>query len=304
MTGWVMLFDRLLSSLNVEVQLFTHCVVSSGWQMRLPGPPVPMLHFVLHGFGRISGPRREPAQIGINFVALVPAGCPHSLDTGQVRRIQQIEPPGASETIPPLIVAGSPEHRDLLIACGTVRIGYGRSVGLFDHLDEPLVADLSGAPRAREAICALLEEADTAAPGSKALQSVLMSQCLIYFLRDVHASSGEELPWLRALDDPRLGPAIDTMLKDPGAPHTVDSLAHAAAMSRSAFADHFVQAFGTPPMTFVHHLRMERAASLIRKNQARSIDAVARDVGYSSRSHFSRAYKKHHGVPPMAHRAH
>jgi len=82
--------------------------------------------------------------------------------------------------------------------------------------------------------------------------------------------------------------------------HTVDSLAKAAAMSRSAFAERFAAAFERSPMSLVHHVRMQRAHQLLTQNGSLSIEEVANRVGYSSRSHFSRAFKNHHGVSPTA----
>jgi AraC-like DNA-binding protein len=110
------------------------------------------------------------------------------------------------------------------------------------------------------------------------------------------------LPWLTALRDERLGRVVDRVLETPGADHTVDSLAEIAVMSRSSFAAHFAESFGRSPMSFVNDVRMHRAARLLAVENL-SIDQVARNVGYSSRSHFSRAFKAHSGVPPKNFRA-
>ncbi len=104
------------------------------------------------------------------------------------------------------------------------------------------------------------------------------------------------------LENPRLAQAVDRVLEDPGAYHTVDSLADVASMSRSAFAQRSAAVFGLPPMRLVHHIRMQSAARLLRQHDELSIDAVAQCVGFSSRSHFSRAFKKHYGVSPIVHR--
>lgn len=63
-----------------------------------------------------------------------------------------------------------------------------------------------------------------------------------------------------------------------------------------------LSAFGLPPMNLLHRIRMQRAALLLRQRDELSVDAVAQRVGFSSRSHFSRAFKKHYGVSPIAHR--
>lgn len=105
------------------------------------------------------------------------------------------------------------------------------------------------------------------------------------------------LPWLTALKDRRLARAIDTILDGPADEHTVESLAEAASMSRSTFAERFSAAFGRAPMSFVHHIRMQRAVELL-ESEKLTIDEVAMRVGFASRSHFSRAFKKHTGATP------
>ena len=111
------------------------------------------------------------------------------------------------------------------------------------------------------------------------------------------------MPWLMALQDERLGRVIDMILDAPGAEYAVDSMADTAAMSRSAFAEHFAESFGRSPMSFVNHVRMQHAAQLLGQESSLSIDDVAGRVGFSSRSHFSQAFKKHCGVSPTEYRA-
>ena len=105
-----------------------------------------------------------------------------------------------------------------------------------------------------------------------------------------------------ALQDERLGRVVDMILDAPGADYTVESLAETAAMSRSAFAEHFAESFGRSPMSFVNHVRMQRATQLL-AIETLSIDEISRTVGYSSRSHFSRAFRDHAGLPPKDFRA-
>ena len=61
-----------------------------------------------------------------------------------------------------------------------------------------------------------------------------MTQLLVYMFRVLGEQSESSLAWLNALDDPRLAKAIDRILEDPGAMHSVESLADVACMSRSA----------------------------------------------------------------------
>ena len=101
----------------------------------------------------------------------------------------------------------------------------------------------------------------------------------------------------------RLARALEGVLQSPGAPHTVESLAEVASMSRSAFAEAFTHSFGLPPMGMVRRIRLERAWKLLEQQAGLPIRTVARRVGFSSRSHFSRLFKSHFGVSPGARQA-
>lgn len=58
----------------------------------------------------------------------------------------------------------------------------------------------------------------------------------------------------------------------------------------------FVQEFGITPFRYITHLRMERAKVLLQEKYPPK--QVAKLVGYGDMYAFSRAYKRHFGVPP------
>ena len=297
-----MLLDKLLSRLNVHVEPFALCLLSAGWRLRLPGPPDVMLHFVLHGHGAVRGPRDDAHQLAPYWFAVVPRGAVHALESdGDVQHERCIEAPREGATVPRLI-AGSPQNPALIVACGIVRVRYGESLGLFDHLREVLTVDLANVPLVHTAFQGILVEQSRPGPGSEAMTAALMSQCLVHLFRRLCGESDCPLPWLRVLKDARLARVLDRILEDPAAEHTVGSLADAESMSRSAFAERFAVAFGRAPMSLVHHVRMQRAAHLLRQGNALSIHEVADRVGFSSRSHLSRAFKEHFGVSSTAYR--
>ena len=129
-----------------------------------------------------------------------------------------------------------------------------------------------------------------------------MSQCLVYLLRYLSDQPGDSLPWLSFLEDPELGRALDSIFDRPDGHHTVDSLADAALMSRSTFSARFHEAFGVPPMQFLHDVRLRRSAELFQTNPALTIDQVANRVGFASRSYFSQQFKGRFGLSPAAFR--
>ena len=149
----------------------------------------------------------------------------------------------------------------------------------------------------------LLSEQSSTGPGSEALTQALMSQCLVYLLLHLSEQPGDSLPWLTSLEDPGLGRALDLIFDQPEAPHTVALLADASLMSRSSFAERFHDAFGITPMKFLHDVRLRRAAEIFQRNPGLAIDQVASRVGFASRSHFSREFKRRFGASPAAFRS-
>lgn len=72
-------------------------------------------------------------------------------------------------------------------------------------------------------------------------------------------------------------------------------------MSRSAFARDFKATLGVAPMEFVTRTRLNLARRLL-ASTVRPVEAVAADVGFSSRSHFSRVFRDQYGTDPSTFR--
>jgi AraC-like DNA-binding protein len=295
---------QLLSNLDIHVEPFSLCEVGQGQRLRLPGPERVMLHFVLAGAGFVRSATGAVQSLKTCSLAVVPKGAPHSLESGgEVARECVIDPD--SETLPraPVISTESTAPPEMIVACGLVRVRYGAVLGLFDKLENVLVEDLSRIPQVRSAFKDILAEQSNAGPGSEAMKAALMSQCIVHLFRRLCGSDNCSLPWLAALEDERLGRVFDRVLQNPADPHTVESLADVASMSRSAFAETFASAFGLSPMSMVRRIRMERAWKLLEPGNGLPMGTVARRVGFSSRSQFSRAFKRHFGVSPVTRRA-
>ncbi len=59
----------------------------------------------------------------------------------------------------------------------------------------------------------------------------------------------------------------------------------------------FAATYGTLPIAYVHQLRIKKAKEMLMSDYG-SITEIALSVGYASVYDFSRAFKKHTGVPP------
>jgi AraC-like DNA-binding protein len=140
-------------------------------------------------------------------------------------------------------------------------------------------------------------------PGQEVVLDRLLDLLVVAALRVWFSRPTAESPaWYRAHSDPIVGKAIAIMHHNPADPWTVASLAADIGVSRAALARRFTELVGEPPMTFLTGWRLALAADLLREPEM-TIDAVAREVGYSSAFALSTAFKRERGISPMEHRA-
>jgi AraC-like DNA-binding protein len=140
---------------------------------------------------------------------------------------------------------------------------------------------------------ALAAEMAEQAPGSEVVATRLAEVLFIQALR-AHIASGagwRNKGWLRAIFDPQIGAALSAVHDSVNTPWTVESLAEAAGMSRSAFAARFKELLGQTPLEYVTEWRMQKAMPLLQQRNKKLID-VARSVGYESDAAFSKAFKR------------
>ncbi|MCK5326286.1 MAG: helix-turn-helix transcriptional regulator [Woeseiaceae bacterium] len=292
-----MLLEKLFDNLALNVDPFATCRLADGWRLRLPCRDWVTLHYTLIGNGELKLGSGEVLQIPGNSLALMPPNLVHAVQCGTVAHETGVD--GQGDPNAPLceLVAGSLEHVALTIACGRIQVNYAGGMGLFDHLKEAIVLDFSDNSKMRNIFETLIDEYRQSGPACAAMMTALMNQCLIEVLREAEAQSGGALPWLSALDDPRLSKVIETILDRPEDNYTVEGMADIAAMSRATFARHFEKCFARTPMDYLRDIRLRRAAQLLQVSSL-PVDGVAGKVGYASRSQFSRAFHGQYGVSP------
>ncbi|MER6072625.1 helix-turn-helix domain-containing protein [Streptomyces sp. NPDC001817] len=116
------------------------------------------------------------------------------------------------------------------------------------------------------------------------------------------AAGGARTPPPAPDTDARVRRAEELIAADPGAPHTVRSLAGSVALSPSRFAHLFTVRTGRSPMRALREARLRHAARLLEATDL-TVERVAAACGFSSPFHFSRVFRERYGVPPGAYRA-
>ncbi|MGP4022066.1 AraC family transcriptional regulator [Actinomadura sp. 3N407] len=138
--------------------------------------------------------------------------------------------------------------------------------------------------------------------GQASLLDRLLDGLTVAAIRHWANSPGADPPgWLGVGADPIVSAALELMHDQTARPWTVASLAERVGMSRAGFARRFMTAVGEPPMSHLTSWRMALAADLLREADM-PVSGVAAEVGYTNPFTFSTAFKRHHGVSPLAYR--
>ncbi len=289
--------DDALDLLEIGAEPFALCELQGACRLGLDRDAGATLHYVLEGSGAlvVSGAGRLPLTPGT--LVFVPAGRAHSLlsEPGSRGRSTGVSCEATALRLAHLVEGGggSGGSGRMLVVCGRITLGLRGAHGLVDLLADPMVVPAADDPALRDGIGGLLRELSVPAPGGRAMLRALLTQCAIAMLRH----RPEALRFQPLLADARLARALQAMLDNPGAPHSVESLAGAAGMSRTSFALRFADAAGTTPARLLRDLRLTRAAALLARGDI-GVDRVALRMGFASRSAFSRAFAARFGHSP------
>jgi transcriptional regulator GlxA family with amidase domain len=102
--------------------------------------------------------------------------------------------------------------------------------------------------------------------------------------------------------DERIAAIIDVMNSELGMRCTVQTLASSCGLSVSRFCHLFKRETGRSPGHYVKALRMREAYRLLRDSRL-PVKRIVYQIGVGDRSHFSRDFKRIHGLSPAQLRA-
>jgi len=155
-----------------------------------------------------------------------------------------------------------------------------------------------GGALTRDLINAALQENEQPRAGGETFLSKLSELMFLQAIRQHIESLPEDARGiLSGLRDRHVSKALVLMHGRPSENWTLDTLAREVGLSRSAFAERFVQCMGAPAMQYLGNWRLQLAARSLER-QGVSIAQAAAEVGYESEAAFNRAFKRLVGVPP------
>jgi AraC-like DNA-binding protein len=145
---------------------------------------------------------------------------------------------------------------------------------------------------------AAMAEGGSRRAGGETILAKLSELMFVEILRDhIESLSEDSRGWLSGLRDPHVGEALRLIHARPTEEWTLDRLARAVGLSRTAFTVRFTRYVEVSPMQYLARWRLQLAGRLLERRDV-SIAQVGAEVGYESEAAFNRAFKKLVGVPP------
>jgi AraC family transcriptional activator of mtrCDE len=294
--------DNLMQALDVDVIALTEMLVPRGHRAEMGMIDAPGIHYNLSGVGRTSINGGPKIPLSPHLLIIVPPSTPFTIEVdGGSGPPKLISRDCWTRQDGILRLAVPNEQPEIVQICGFFNASFGQSVRLFGELREPVIEQFEPADKIdlklREAMDELLQQE----VGVGAMTASLLKQIVVSLVRRSLRSSQRWTERFSILADRQITRAFADMVARPGAAHSVQSLAHSAGLSRSAFMARFSNIFGRSPMVILRDLRMRQAAIDL-TTTTMSIDLVAYNAGYESRSSFVRAFRKAYERDPSDYR--
>ena len=292
-----------MTTLAVQLYAYAVCEIEEGYGLVIDVKNSVTVHYILSGEGTIRSGAKPEVAFGAHSILIAPAGQEHTLGAGAPEARKGVVTADECVMLADGLVrlAAGTGRGGVISICGSIHASYAGALGLFDALDQPIVAQTASDDPLRQFLQLLVLELSNPGLGSRACAESLMKLCLIRLLRQDLRRNGSNSPFFAGLHDRRLALVVAAILENPAHPHSVGSLAEIAGMSRSAFAQHFTRTFNRAPIEFLHSVRLRHAAHLLRTTDL-SVKMICGAIGYASRSYFSRAFRSYYKMDPTTFR--
>ena len=296
----------ILNSVRMRGSIFSRASLAAPWGVESGEMPTGIFHAVVsgHAYARLEA-GGEPILLERGDVVVAPFGDNHLLTaepgtaTRPIGELTTVDDSGMGH----LVVAGAGPHTSLI--CGTVAFDPGGAHSMFSMLPRIIhVRDTDGSmsPVVESLVALIAAEVDGSKPGSDMIVSRLTEVLIIQVLREyIRTLPAGEVGWLGALRDPEISAALGLIHGRPAHGWSVQELAAAVGLSRSAFFNRFKRLVGETPAQYLRQWRIHLATRMLRDDGA-SVTATARRVGYATDAAFSNAFVRVMGVRPGAYR--
>lgn len=294
----------VLNTLELKGWLSSRRELEPPWRYDFAATKDSMFHVLNYGnaYLHVEG-EAEPIRVKDGDVVLFPTGHPHSLYDDPASPLTRLVHLDYNPQRGHHVVFSDGEGPKPLLLCGAFHFEYPNDFPLLHRL--PKLIHIDGAQgRMKQGFADIVRliarESASQRPGAEIMLRRLTELLFIQVIRLWIGQQAEASGWVGALRDQPISTALGLIHESPARKWTVQELAEAVALSRSAFSARFTELVGEPPMTYLTRWRMLRASRLL-KNEA-SIETIAELVGYGSEAAFRKAFKREIGMPPGQYR--
>ena len=296
--------SKIFEDIHLNHSEYIYLQTKGNWSFYSPEQSAVIAHIVLYGQAHLSFPNQLRLTLQTGDMLLIPSGLEHQVMSQANHKLLE------SINIEPLfnglrhdaIEFGQGEHEKALIL--TVRCQMNaimarplvNALPPYLHIQNALSDD---APEwLRIGLYFVSSETQRASAGRNKIMDHIVSIMMIECVRDyIQQLQDNQNNWLNALIHPELANALAVIHSQPELAWTVESLAEKCCMSRSKFASLFNQIVGETPLAYLQQHRLRLASQLLKQGQL-SIQQIAHQVGYSSETAFSQAFKKQFELSP------
>ncbi len=281
------LISVLLDSSRLQATVYANPRTSGDWLL-VESARSPTFHLLVRGTCWLHRAGSAPFELSAGDLAVLLRGDRYVLAAGPEARGQEtrLPEPATGEGRVTELISGRFDFGDMLVG------------EILDDLPDLLIVR-SDSMRLDGVARLLAAEAAGGAPGRQVAMDRLSDLLFIALIRHLMERGDLSRGLLAALGDARISSALAAMHGEPAKPWTLQSLAAAAGMSRTAFAGRFRKLMGTTPLRWLTRLRMDKAQALLARSN-RPVGSVALEVGYESEAAFRRAFKRWRGARAKA----
>lgn len=294
------LLSKFLSLHTVSTTLDWRCELGAPWRLVNEGTAygTAPFHLIVAGDAWLETANNEALALKPGDILMLPHGTPHTLHCGDNQApLPQVLPPVVT-ALGTLKTDGAGPKTEVL--CGEFIFDPAVSNLLIQSLPEVVLLHTHSQDmhwHLYQLLQMLNQETQVETPGSQVIAEHLASALFSLLIRGWIAESKVTGSILRLLTEPRLYPALQSLLTQPEKALSLSELASMCHVSRATFIRLFQQKAGRSPADLMTSIRMTQAARMLSKPRP-SISVISEMVGYSSEPAFHRVFRKRIGMAP------
>ena len=295
----------VLNTFELKGWLSSRRELGSRWRYDFAASKDSMFHVISNGGAYLQVAGKDASmRVEDGDVLLFPTGYPHSLYDDPLSPLTRLVQLDYNPQRGYQVVNGDGEGPKLLMLCGAFHFEYPNGLPLLRQL--PTLIHIPGTQGRMAQGCAdivrlIARESAAQQPGAAVVLNRLTELLFIQVIRLwIDQQAAASVGWGAALRDQPISAALGLIHQSPERKWTVNALAEAVALSRSAFSARFTAWVGEPPLTYLTRWRMLRATRLL-KNEV-SMATIAALLGYESEAAFRKAFRREIGMPPAQYR--